>query len=177
MLDKFEKELVHTAMDMFEDNFVSDKLIKQTARYVSQQVSTWKRGSVYKYTREHYNNTFTEEDADPYLFTYNGKEEAWFCVLWYDGPKIFESHDRTRIMLETEEHSQLKQFTMIYMSYNAYDKRVMANTHNTQKGWDNFSEELRKVGIKHEEVYIMYKNMNIQSWSDNLYETKPEIFI
>ena len=162
MLYKNEKLFIEQTMEMFaESGYDGEKLIKQTARYVSDNLTTWKRAMVYSYSRELYHNMFDDEDL--YMFTYKGVEEAWNCTLWYDGPRIFESKDKTRILIQKKEHSQLEQFTMFHISYDNYSKLV-----EEKKSLDN---------ILTEEFYIYYKDFDLHEWSDDLYNTKPEIFI
>ena len=160
-------------MAVFENDFSDEDLIKQTVRYVSSIVETWKRGLIYSYTREFHKEKYVEEDStDPYLFTRNGEEIAQFCVLWYDGPRIFESYDKKMIMIQKDEHSQLEQFTISHMSYSEYDKITLDEI--DKKTLDTI---LLEKGVKTEEVYIKYTEMVINDWNDDLFDINPELFI
>ena len=179
MLYSDEKELVVRTMKMFANTHKADELIKQTARYVSAKTTTWKRKLIYDYSRDHYTDKYKETAKDSYNFELDGKTEYWFCVLWYDGPRIFEDASETKIMVQTDELGILERFDIIHCSNDYYSDMVQSEDQRT------FEEQ----GIKVEQVFMFYgsskiignlvnkKAHPIYPWSDRLFETNPEWFI
>ena len=58
MLYKDDKQRIEYALMMFSEDFTGEDLIKQTARYISANITTWKRKLVYDYTRACNNKNF-----------------------------------------------------------------------------------------------------------------------
>ena len=190
MLYQDEKDLIVEVMKMFANTHMGEDLIKQTARYVSAKITTWKRKSVYDYSRLFYTDKYKELADDAYVFEVNGKIENWFCVLWYDGPRIFEDAAESRIMVQSDELGILERFDIIHCSNETYTKMVEDEKSTRRKT----QETLQDRGIREEQVFMFYNRMNdifiqeniehkqnqpyiIHPWSDKLYETNPEWFI
>jgi hypothetical protein len=190
MLYNDEKELVRNTMKMFSNSYMGENLIKQTARYMSAKLPTWKRFSIYNFAREYYNSKYKNISTDVVVFNYAAKIENWFCVLWYDGPRIYEDASETKIMIQTEELGLLERFTVIHCSYDCYTKMMEEEQSTIRK----IQYILMERGIKEEQVFIFYNGEDgifiqenketeetkpciVHPWSDRLYNTNPEWFI
>jgi len=187
MLYQDEKDLITEAMKMFANTHMGEDLIKQTARYVSAKIMTWKRKSVYDYSRSFYAEKYKELAEDTYRFDIDVNIQNWFCVLWYDGPRIFEDAAELRIMVQSDELGILERFDIIHCSYEYYTSMVEEDNSTKRK-------TLKERGIKEEQVFMFYNRKHdifiqenveptenkpymIHPWSDRLYNTHPEWFI
>ncbi len=191
MLNQEEKDSIIGTMKMFANNYMGEDLIKQTARYVSATNTTWKRKMIYDYSRKFYNERYEDFEGDAYIFEIDGVKQYWFCVLWYDGPRIFENGSESAIMVQYDELSTLEIFDMIYCSNDTYTKMVEEDNSTIRKT----QKTLNDRGIGEKKVFMFYdrrkdidipentdekeedKPYRIYDWSDELYDTNPEWFI
>lgn len=189
MLYQVEKDYIVDTMKMFANTHLGEDLVKQTARYVSSSITTWKRKMVYDYSRELFKDRYEEPNKDVYIFEIDGRQEYWNCVLWYDGPRIFEDAAETRIMVQSGELSILERFDIIYCSNDYYNKMVDAENSTIRK----IQKTLAERGIRERKVFMFYDRSKdiypvenavkeeevhkIHDWTDELYDTNPEWFI
>ena len=180
MLTKTEKKIVVGTMKMFADQYIDEDLIKMTARYVSSQLTTWKRKSIYEYSRSFHKNRYGHADFTPYHIDIEGDKQYWYCVLWYDKPLIFQNGSESALLVQIEDLSKIEIFNMVSCSYEYIQK--IAESHK-----DSAMDVIKKMGIKTKKVYRFYNDITcsksestthkMYDWSDELYDTNPEWFI
>ena len=157
MLIENEKLLVAEAMKMFDSSFSGEDLIKQTARYVSGKITTWKRKLVYDFSREYYATETkimiqTEELGILERFDKVHCSNARYCAI------VEEDNSTIRKALKTLSERGIRE-EQVYMFYD--DTRDIDEREEHDSNQDIDEQKVRRIYY----------------WSDELYETNPEWFI
>lgn len=119
---------------------------------------------------------------DPYAYEIDGEKGEWFCVLWYDGPLIWENKNKTHLLFSGRYTSQFETYELYEVSnerYNSLVDTLMQDKENGLRTDVYGTDVLKEIGIHPTYLYSMHhaweKLMSFDE--EKLRETNPEIFI
>ncbi len=115
-----------------------------------------------------------------YNFNIDGEYSEWDCVLWYDGPLIYENLEKTQILVPYDYLSQIEILKLIELSNEDYNALVetCSTTKTSNSNCDSIDEILKKMNVVYSFYYLKHGDSEkLMSYSDKLLETNPEIFI
>jgi hypothetical protein len=119
---------------------------------------------------------------DPYHYEIDGEKQTWYCVLWYDGPLIWENESKTQILFTRYYTSQFEVYELYNISNDAYSEMIEQLTKDKQNGIRTNvqgTDVLIEYGILPKTYYSLHKEWEklMPFEEDVLRETRPEIFI
>jgi len=118
----------------------------------------------------------------PYNYKIDGISGEWYCVLWYNGPLIWENKDKTHLLFSGKYTSQFETYKLYKISSDEYNEMVnkLVEDKNDGKRQDKHGVDLlHDSGIMPVHYYSMHDEWeNLKPFDeDALRESNPEIFI
>jgi len=118
----------------------------------------------------------------PYYYEINDIKTVWYCVLWYDGPLIWENNTKTHLLFSGDYTSQFETYKMYEISNDAYNvlvEELTIDKENNIRTDMQGPDVLYAMGIVPTEFYTMHSDHGKLMLLDEevLREVKPEIFI
>ena len=119
---------------------------------------------------------------DPYSYSIDGVTQQWFCVLWYDGPLIWENEEKTHLMFSMDYTSQFETYEIYEVSnekYNELIEQLTEDKKNNIRTNTQGTDVLYEIGILPKVYYSIHNQWEklMPFDEDKLREEKPEIFI